>query len=51
MLTLVPYAIGGALISAGAGGIGSVVILFGILRDWRFWLIGCIAFLVGMKAS
>ncbi|MBT4890119.1 MAG: hypothetical protein HON65_11265 [Rhodospirillales bacterium] len=47
MKAIAPYAIGGALMSAGAMGIGTVVLLYGVLRDWRFWLLGLAAFWVG----
>lgn len=39
MRTIAPYAIGGMLVSAGAGGVGTLVILLGVIRDWRFWLL------------
>ena len=47
MKTLAPYAVGGILIGAGAGGAGFLIILYAILRDWRFWLVGAAAFAIG----
>jgi len=41
------YAVGGILISAGAGGVGFMVVLYAILRDWRFWLAGAAALTTG----
>jgi len=49
MKTIAPYAVGGILVSAGAGGIGSLVFLYAILRDWRFWLVGLLALIFGLK--
>ncbi len=46
---LAPYLFGGALIGAGGAEIGLVALLYAIFRDWRFWLLGCVAFFVGLK--
>lgn len=51
MRTIAPYALGGLLISAGAGSIGLLAICYAILRDWRFWLIGIMAFIIGFWSS
>lgn len=51
MMTIAPYAFGGILVSAGSGSVSSLVFLYAILRDWRFWLVGMLAFIVGMKVS
>lgn len=41
------YVFGWLLISAGATGTGTVVIVVGMLIDWKWWLIGAVAFFVG----
>lgn len=43
------YVIGWLLISAGATGTGTVVIAVGMLLDWKWWLLGLLAFLLGVK--
>jgi hypothetical protein len=45
------YAVGGILISAGAGGVGFMVVLYTILRDWRFWLAEAAAFTKGFWST
>lgn len=47
MKTIAPYVAGSALLSVGAGGAGALVLLYGVLRDWRFWLLGVISFMIG----
>ncbi len=44
---VMPYAVGVLLVSAGAAEIGILSIAYGMLRDWRIWLIGIGAFLIG----
>ncbi len=46
---LAPYLLGGALIGAGGAEIGLVALLYAAVRDWRFWLIGFVGFIVGLK--
>lgn len=49
MKTIAPYVAGGALISVGAGGVGALVLIYGVLRDWRFWLLGVVSFMIGLN--
>ena len=49
--TVAPYALGGRLIGAGAGSAGILVILYGIMRDWRFWLVAVMAFVIGFWSA
>ena len=42
-----PYAVGVIFLSAGVAEIGVLSILYGVLRDWRIWLIGIGALLIG----
>ncbi len=51
MKILAPYLLGGALIGAGGAEIGLVALLYAILRDWRFWLLGVLAFVIGINTS
>jgi hypothetical protein len=43
------YAIGGLLISSGAGGLGAIIICLGIVAHWKWWLLGVGSFLIGVK--
>ncbi len=43
------YAIGGLLISGGAGGLGAIIICLGIVAHWKWWLLGVGSFLIGVK--
>jgi hypothetical protein len=45
------YVIGWLLISAGATGTGTVVIAVGMLIDWKWWLLGLVAFLWGVNSG
>jgi hypothetical protein len=44
-----PYAIGFLLINAGVTEIGMLSVAVGMIRDWRIWLIGVGAFLIGFN--
>ena len=46
---LAPYLLGGMLVSAGGAEIGFLAILYAMLRDWRFWFVGILALIVGVK--
>ncbi len=43
------YLFGGALVSAGVGEIGVLVILAGMISHWKYWLAGILAFCVGVS--
>jgi len=47
MKAIIPYVSGGTLISSGVVGVGSLVVLYGIFRDWRFWLLTVTSFMIG----
>ncbi len=49
MKGLLAYAIGGFLISSGAGGLGAIIICLGIVVHWKWWLLGVGSFLIGVK--
>jgi len=49
MKGLLAYAIGGLLISSGAGGLGTIIICLGIVAHWKWWLLGVGSFLIGVK--
>jgi hypothetical protein len=49
MKGLLAYAIGGLLISSGAGGLGAIIICLGIVAHWKWWLLGVGSFLIGVK--
>ncbi len=48
MKVLAPYLLGGVLVSIGGVEIGSLAILYALLRDWRFWLLCIVAFSIGL---
>lgn len=50
-MTITPYAAGGMLISVGAGSLGLLVVLYAIIRDWRFWLLGILAYTIGFWST
>ena len=47
MKGLLAYAIGGLLISSGAGGLGAIIICLGFVAHWKWWLLGVGSFLIG----
>ena len=49
MKGLLAYAIGGLLISGGAGGLGTIVVCLGIVVHWKWCLLGVGSFLIGVK--
>ncbi len=51
MKGLLAYAIGGLLISGGAGGLGTIVIFLGIVAHWKYWLAGILAFFIGVYST
>ena len=49
MKGLLAYFLGGLLVSAGAGGLGAIVIFLGVVAHWKWWLLGVGSFLIGVK--
>jgi hypothetical protein len=48
MKGLLAYAIGALLITGGAGRLGTIVIILGIVAHWKWWLLGVGSFLIGV---
>lgn len=45
------YLIGGLLFSNGIAEVGLVVILMGMIADWKLWILGILAFFVGVNLT
>ncbi len=45
------YLFGGLLVSAGAAEVGLVVIFMGMIAHWKYWLVGILAFFVGLYST
>ncbi len=45
------YLVGGVLVSNGVAEVGVVVFLVGVIADWKFWLLGILAFFVGVYTA
>lgn len=45
------YLFGGVLVSAGVGEVGLLVIFAGMVSHWKFWLVGILAFFVGVYST
>jgi len=47
----VAYLAGGLLFSNGIAEIGLIVILMGVIADWKIWFLGILAFCLGVYTA
>ncbi len=45
------YLVGGVLVSNGVAEVGLVVFLIGVIADWKVWILGFLAFFVGVYTA
>ncbi len=45
------YLVGGVLVSNGVAEVGLVVFLIGVIVDWKVWILGILAFCVGVYST
>ncbi len=45
------YLVGGVLVSNGVAEVGLVVFLIGVIADWKVWILGILAFCVGVYST